>query len=95
MSVAHNALQAEHEQTVRGLEHAHMAAAEHLEKTFEKRLELERHKFRALQATKDDAQFAAQDALKRATDEHHRAHLGHACRAAPLMHFLLSACRAS
>ena len=60
----------EHDKALHEMEQTHSAAAEHLERMFDKRLELERQKQRVLQASKDDQQFQADEAVARLRKEH-------------------------
>jgi hypothetical protein len=73
-------VQAEHDKMLREIEQSHMVAAEHLEKTFDKRLELERQKLRVMQANKDDQQFRADEELERLKAVHAGLRLASLCR---------------
>mgnify|MGYP001807369233 CR=1 FL=1 len=55
---------------VKELEGAHMSAAEELEALYEKRLAVEADKLRVMAAARDDAQYRAEEALRRLQEQH-------------------------
>ncbi|KAG2439922.1 hypothetical protein HXX76_004041 [Chlamydomonas incerta] len=55
---------------VKELEGAHMSAAEELEVLYEKRLAVEADKLRVMAAARDDAQYRAEEVLRRLQEQH-------------------------